>query len=856
MKKKRIFIGTTEIGGNYTCLHQSLLRLGYKADFFLFAHNGFHYNAHIHPLAKIVQHLRKKNTPFARRLEMAMRYMVLGYALLNYDVFLFAAHKSILPDNSDLRILKKFKKRIISQSHGSDVRPAYLNGKRVAGYQADLPRLLQKTRQIKNTVRLFERYADYIIDIPPQTMLRKHKRCINRLYLGMCKDMPPNFAEQLHSLPLSESRPVKILHCPSNPTVKGSDEIQKILESLDPAKVEWQFLSGVSNQEILKAMRESDIIIDQLYSDHPCPNVSAEAAWLGKPVLLGGYAADLWREWIDPNLLPPIRYCQPEDFAEQLNELINHPEERVREGQKLRTFMQEHWSIDKVTERYLRIINDDVPEEWFFDPADITYLPGCGLPRTKALEMIQAITSQYGPDALLLDDSEPLPNRHHARSGLKRVFNLLRRKKRVCILVFNPYVIDWRVARTAETLAANSYIVHVVARKSKTGAELPDFEVRNGVRIHRFLLREPFCCDFQGAKSLVKLLCKIRLKFSHFDIIHANDVHTLELGHQLAKLYNARLVYDSHELFYEKIDYDLATLEKEADTYNLTRLMTKKLSLSRLQKLEFDLVPRCDAMITVSDTIMGIIDQRFKKLNKKIKHQLVLRSIPPLNGQIGTNGNGKAFRYFHRHFNLPPTTKVLLYQGNIHPDRGIFEMAQAMPRIQDQPPCVFVNMGRRSTKDNYIDRAIEAGGGNGKVLYKEPVCGPEFPKWTASADIGIIPILAVNDKLKYCLPNKLFEYIQAGLPVIYSHDLVEVGNIVEKYGIGLAVDVKNPANIAEAIQTLLDNKEIRERIDRNLIKARRELNWENEQVKLLKLYDQLLRKKKKKHRTKAKTGSR
>jgi glycosyltransferase involved in cell wall biosynthesis len=89
------------------------------------------------------------------------------------------------------------------------------------------------------------------------------------------------------------------------------------------------------------------------------------------------------------------------------------------------------------------------------------------------------------------------------------------------------------------------------------------------------------------------------------------------------------------------------------------------------------------------------------------------------------------------------------------------------------------------------------------------------------------------------LPNKLFDYIHAGIPILCS-DIVEVANIVKKYEIGMVILSHDPVLIAEKIKEILTNEDKLKYFKQNLQKAAIELCWENEEKELMKIYGKLL----------------
>jgi len=107
--------------------------------------------------------------------------------------------------------------------------------------------------------------------------------------------------------------------------------------------------------------------------------------------------------------------------------------------------------------------------------------------------------------------------------------------------------------------------------------------------------------------------------------------------------------------------------------------------------------------------------------------------------------------------------------------------------------------------------------------------------FTCAADVGITLDKATNLNYKYSLPNKLFDYIQAGVPVLASQ-IVEVENIIKSYNIGDIIDNHNPEHIASKLKNMLSDMDRMQLWKKNLRKAREELCWENEQGKITEIF--------------------
>jgi glycosyltransferase involved in cell wall biosynthesis len=192
---------------------------------------------------------------------------------------------------------------------------------------------------------------------------------------------------------------------------------------------------------------------------------------------------------------------------------------------------------------------------------------------------------------------------------------------------------------------------------------------------------------------------------------------------------------------------------------------------------------------------------------------------------------------------LPSTTRVVLYQGRVMGDRGI---EQAMDAIVDVPDAVLVIMGfgnqsgDQSTRDPYVAMAGRAPYA-GKVHVIDPVPPAQLLAWSASADIMIMTVQPQSENHRYMTPQKLWEALAAGVPVVAS-DLPGFRSIVGRVGCGELVDPTDPVAIRAGVRRLLDlgPEGLRAVGDRGLAAAHQTYNWEVQAEVLEGVYADLL----------------
>lgn len=172
---------------------------------------------------------------------------------------------------------------------------------------------------------------------------------------------------------------------------------------------------------------------------------------------------------------------------------------------------------------------------------------------------------------------------------------------------------------------------------------------------------------------------------------------------------------------------------------------------------------------------------------------------------------------------LDPATAIVLYQGQLISDRGI---EQAMDAILQVPGAVLALLGYGDWEARFRERAAAAPYA-GRVFVLTAVEPDELVSWTASADVMVMPIQPTTLNHRYTTPQKLFESIAAGVPVVAS-DLPGMAEVVTEVGAGVLCDPTSPASIAAGIRQILDlstgeRAAMRSRI---LAAAHERYNWE------------------------------
>jgi hypothetical protein len=334
--------------------------------------------------------------------------MILLYSIVKFDVFIFSYGKSFLM-GYDLPLLKLLHKKIIFVFMGSDSRPPYFDGCVMgSGKETSIEQCVDLSVKMKRRIKTIEKYAHILIDNPAAGHFHE-KRFIQGLIMGIPFAIS-DFSVQ-NEICLNPCV-IRLLHSPSDPIAKGTGLIRSVVSrlALDGFSISYREIINQPHDRILMELVESDLIIDQCYSDTPMAMLATEAAWFGKPTLVGGYYSTLIRKDTPGEFIPPTHFCRPEELYQSLRLLIQDEEYRLYLGRKAKKYVDTRLNPREVANRYIMLIHDNIPDDWYFDPKNISYLGGSGMEESRVKDIIRSIIQKFGISALQLSD-KPLLER-------------------------------------------------------------------------------------------------------------------------------------------------------------------------------------------------------------------------------------------------------------------------------------------------------------------------------------------------------------------------------------------------------------------------------------------------------------
>jgi len=359
---------------------------------------------------------------------------------------------------------------------------------------------------------------------------------------------------------------------------------------------------------------------------------------------------------------------------------------------------------------------------------------------------------------------------------------------KITVSVTNDLVTDQRVHKVCTSLMQNGYEVKLVGR-----------ELRNSKPVKRAYYTERMRLLFSRkvffyAEYNIRLF--FYLLFEKTDIFLSNDTDTL-LANYLASIIRKKpLVFDAHEIFPEAPEVTERKWVKKVWT-----------------KIEDFVFPHLENCYTVCDSIAAYYKEKYK-INMQVVRNIPLKKVKPVRivHQISPiDAKGK---------------KIILYQGVVNLGRGIEWMIETMPLLDNY---VFYVIGDGDILKELKEK-VKKMHLTDKVIFTGQIPFEKLPEYTAHADIGINLLENWGLSYYYSLPNRIFDYIREGIPVLAT-DFPEIRKIITHYNVGTLINNFDPQYLASTIKRMAQKGKNRSAF----AVANEELCWENEAQVLLRV---------------------
>jgi glycosyltransferase involved in cell wall biosynthesis len=375
----------------------------------------------------------------------------------------------------------------------------------------------------------------------------------------------------------------------------------------------------------------------------------------------------------------------------------------------------------------------------------------------------------------------------------------------VLMLLTNTYDPDPRVRQEALTLISMGCSVKLLAwdRDHKN----PEFQLMEGVAVERVHLASS---HGRGTTQIFfYALLYLRMLWrgwkTPFDVVHCHDLDTLPLGYALGKIKRKPIVYDSHESFMDMLDGSVHPWVKRA-----------------LMGFENFLIRRVDLLITVGEKLRRFLAARGARRTTVVGNWKILEEYERTDEQN---------RRMRRNLGIPPDAIVVTCITQLLQNRMIEELVEA---IKPFPDVYAIIAGKGALEPQIRKWAAE----NPRVVFPGFIHASEVPDYTCASDAIYCGFDPFNPNARFVAPNKLYEALAAGKPLI-SPDVGEIGELIRSAGCGVVTPDCTAASVREAVQAMRDPVQRAEWARNSRLLGLSEMNWRKGREVLANEYSRL-----------------
>lgn len=351
--------------------------------------------------------------------------------------------------------------------------------------------------------------------------------------------------------------------------------------------------------------------------------------------------------------------------------------------------------------------------------------------------------------------------------------------KRVIVSVTNDLATDQRVQRVCDYLHKWGFHVILVGRLLRNS---PDTHAPYDCKRMKLFFTKGF-----GFYAEYNIRLFFFLLVNRADIFIANDLDTLFANYLASRFKKSKLIFDSHEYFPET-----------PEVYKRKRVKNFWLLVEKL------CIKKCDGYYTVSQSIADIY---------KVKYNIafnVIRNVP--------------YKLPEKEIN---SDNYIIYQGSVNIGRGLELLLEAI-KLDKRLTLLIAGEGPELGKLKNLAGTLRL---ENQVTFLGRMLPEKLKEYTLRASLGVSIEEPMGKSYLSALPNKLFDYIQARVPVLVS-DFQEMKAIVDGYKVGMVLYGRTPENLVKILQTMIWSPELRKEWDKNLETAAQQLCWEFESEKL------------------------
>lgn len=361
---------------------------------------------------------------------------------------------------------------------------------------------------------------------------------------------------------------------------------------------------------------------------------------------------------------------------------------------------------------------------------------------------------------------------------------------KVLVSVFSNLATDQRVEKVCKTLQECNFEVNLIGNNWKG---LP--EMKRPYPFERIQLSSKNL-KLAYPEFNFKLYRELLKKADSETILLANDLDSLLPNYYVSKKLNIPLVFDSHEIFTE-----MPSIQGRF-TQKIWRFLERKI------------LPNLKYIMSASESYSNWFKETYK-----IKKPVTVQNFP------------RSVNFEQKHLNNKP--KIILYQGAINPSRGLDKIIPVMKKLENAQLWI-AGQGLKEIEYKSLTKKLDL---DKKVIFLGNLNPKDLREITEKADVGLSIEENAGLSYYYSLPNKVSDYIQAGVPVLTTN-YPETSKIINKYEVGAIIQNHSEIELISKIKEILDNGKAF--YSQNLKLAAEELCWENEEQKIITLFEKVV----------------
>lgn len=407
----RYFFGGYDAAGYMLKLSNSMIEKGNKVRYKNLGEDRYDYSkkGKLHSEIKVKARTKERRRYFTKIINfinlLLYRIWVITNEINRSDVFIITGYQGII-NFHELVLLKLLGKKIIIIFLGSDARPPYLSGKHLDDRNGifDSNQIMLESKNIKKRIKRVEKYADIIVNNPATSQFFE-RECIDFLYLGFPL---PKINEEKNEY--EDKKTIRVLHAPSRPVAKGSNEFSRIIEKLQKNghEIEYKTIVNMPNWQLMKEIAKCDLILDELYSDMPIATFGVEASLLAKPVIVGTYFKEYIEKFTASDIVPPTLFVNPRDAESEITKIINNKSELKKIGKLQQKFVNENYNPDKIVEKIKKMVSGEVDKKYYYNPKEIEYILGWGVSNIELRKQLKKYIKDVGEKNLYLEHNKKI----------------------------------------------------------------------------------------------------------------------------------------------------------------------------------------------------------------------------------------------------------------------------------------------------------------------------------------------------------------------------------------------------------------------------------------------------------------